>query len=150
MKKINEYRKIFEVDGAVGLKELKTAYRNFMKEWHPDKFSDNHDQKVEAEEKSKQIIEAYHFLVSIAPETQALTLPEYTTTISSAGIVDINYKSQTLQISFDDGNSYEYYGVPKAIYVKLVNADSQGRFARRHICTSFIYRNVSKLVSVAQ
>jgi len=149
MKRINEYKKIFDIEGSLELKELKTAYRNFMKEWHPDKFSDNDEKKKEAEEKSKQIIEAYHFLVSIAPETQDLNLAEYTTTINAASIVDINFKSQTLQISFDDGNSYEYFGVPKSIYIKLVNADSQGRFARRHICTSYTYRNISKLVSVA-
>jgi hypothetical protein len=29
--------------------------------------------------------------------------------------------------------------------VKLVNADSPGRFARRHIFSSFPYRNIVKL-----
>ena len=41
-----------------------------MKECHPDKFPDNEVLKLEAEEKSKGIIEAYHFLVSIAQETK--------------------------------------------------------------------------------
>jgi len=39
--------------------------------------------------------------------------------------------------------------VPKAIYVKLVNADSPGRFARRHIYTNYVYRSVSKVVASA-
>lgn len=142
MKKVIDYRKLLGVDRAIGLKELKTVYRNFMKECHPDKFQEE-VQRLEAEEKSKSIIEAYHFLVSIAPETKELGLPEYTKTTASAGIEDIFYKSQTLQIKFSDGTCYEYLDVPKAVYVKLINADSQGRFARRHICHEFIYRNIS-------
>jgi len=118
-----------------------------MKDWHPDKFQDDHDRKQEAEEKSKKIIEAYHFLVSIAPETLAQTLAEYTETTTNTGIIDFEYKSEILSISFSDGNVYEYYGVPKAIYVKLVNAETPARFARRHIYQSYIYRSTGKLVA---
>ncbi len=39
MKRIVEYRKLLNVDKTVTLKELKTIYRNAMKESHPDKFS---------------------------------------------------------------------------------------------------------------
>ncbi|MFL9484589.1 KTSC domain-containing protein [Chitinophagaceae bacterium LWZ2-11] len=145
MQKILSYRKLLGVTEAAELKELKTVYRNLIKDWHPDKFQDSEERKLEAETKSRKIIEAYHFLVSIAPETRELTLPEYTQTITAAGIVDFEYKHETLQINFSDGNVYEYFGVPKAIYVKLVNADSPGRFARRHIYSSFVYRSVSKL-----
>ena len=144
MKKIVDYRKLLGVTEAAELKDLKTIYRNLMKDWHPDKFQDSHDQKQEAEEKSKTIIEAYHFLVSIAPETRQLNLAEYTETTTTSNIADFEYKSQTLQVFFLDGSSYEYFDVPKATYVKLVNADSPGRFARRHIFNSFVYRNVVK------
>ena len=145
MKKIIGYRKLLGVNENAELQELKTVYRNLMKNWHPDKFLDNHDLKAEAEAKSKHIIEAYHFLVSIAPETRQQTLAEYTLTTTSSGIVDFEYKAETLQIKFLDGSSYEYFGVPKAIYVKLVNAPAPGRFARRHIYNSFPYRSVSKM-----
>jgi curved DNA-binding protein CbpA len=144
MKKIVDYRKLLGVTEAAELKDLKTIYRNLMKDWHPDKFQDSHDQKQEAEEKSKTIIEAYHFLVSIAPETRQINLAEYTETTTTSNIADFEYKSQTLQVFFLDGSSYEYFDVPKATYVKLVNADSPGRFARRHIFNSFVYRNVVK------
>ena len=149
MKKVVDYRKLFGVDKTAGLKELKTVYRNFMKEWHPDKFVENNDLKLEAEEKSKSIIEAYHFLVSIAPETTQEGLAEYTNTTTTSNIADIYYKSQTLQIKFLDGSTYEYLDVPKAVYVKLINSDSQGRFARRHIYNAFVYRNVSKMDAFA-
>ena len=144
MKKIIEHRKLFGVDKAVTLSELKTLYRNFMKEYHPDRIQDNEELKLEVEEKSKRIIEAYHFLVSIAPETTEAHLSDYNETIANSGIADITYNGKRLRIDFQDGSGYEYFSVPENTYIKLVNADSQGRFARRHIYTSFLYRNVSK------
>ena len=69
MKKIVEYRKLLNVDKNVDLKELKTIYRNAMKDAHPDKFQGDEEGLKAAEENSKKIIEAYHFLVSINPET---------------------------------------------------------------------------------
>lgn len=144
MKKIVDYRKLLGVTEAAELKELKTIYRNLMKDWHPDKFQDSDEAKHEAEEKSKTIIEAYHFLVSIAPETRQQAFAEYAETTTASNIADFEYKSQTLQVTFFDGSVYEYFDVPKAVYVKLVNADSPGRFARRHIFNEFIYRNINK------
>ena len=120
-----------------------------MKELHPDKLVDfEEDQKLEAEAKSKAVIEAYHFLVSIAPETIAAALPQYTETISASTIMDFSYEKQTLQLNFQDGSSYEYLDVPKALYVKLINSDTPGRFCRRHIYHEFVYRRVSKAMEV--
>jgi KTSC domain/DnaJ domain len=148
MKKIVDYRKLLNVNEAAELQELKTVYRSLVKTWHPDKFHDNAELKLEAEEKSKLIIEAYHFLVSIAPETRNQSLPEYNITTASA-ITDFDYKSQVLTMYFADGNSYEYFDVPKAVYIKMINSDSPGRFARRHIFNNYIYRSLSKLVASA-
>jgi curved DNA-binding protein CbpA len=142
-KKIAEYRKLLDVTKTATLKELKTIYRNSMKEDHPDTISDPVE-RLAAEERSKNIIEAYHFLVSIAPETIEATLPEYNNTITNSNIADITFTGKRLRIDFQDGSAYEYFSVPENTYVKLVNADSQGRFARRHIYTSFMYRNVAK------
>lgn len=149
MKKIVDYRKFLEVSEKATLADLKVVYRSLMKKWHPDKFQDSEESKVEAEETSKYIIEAYHFLVSIAPETRSQSLAEYTTTINESNITDFEFKSQVLKIWFHDGNEYEYFDVPKAVYVKLVNADSRGRFARRHIFNSYVYRSVNRLVATA-
>src|SRR6201991_3358384 len=116
MKKIVDYRKLLGVNEADELQELKTNYRSLMKAWHPDKFQDSPESKIEAEEKSKTIIEAYHFLVSIAPETRAQTQADYTATTTLSNIADFEYKQQVLKITFLDGNVYEYSDVPKAIY----------------------------------
>jgi curved DNA-binding protein CbpA len=147
LNKILGYRKILGVDEKAGLKELKTVYRNLMKESHPDKFQDNNEIEA-AQEKSKKMIQAYHFLVSISPETHALSSEKYANVITSSAIVDFNYKGTNLQITYDEGNCYEYFDVPRSLYIKLVNADTPGRFARRHICGSFIYREISKAASV--
>jgi hypothetical protein len=149
MKKIVDYRKLLGVNETAELQELKTIYRGLMKTWHPDKFVADEAAKEEAEHKSKSIIEAYHFLVSIAPETRNQTLNAYGITTSTAGILDFEYKSQVLTVYFADGNAYEYFDVPKAAYVKLINSDSPGRFARRHIFSEYVYRSLSKLAETA-
>jgi DnaJ-class molecular chaperone len=84
MKKIIESRKLLGVAKEVELKELKSIYRNFMKDWHPDKIQDDPQAKLHAEEKSKAFIEAYHLLVSIAPETREQQLAQYTEVITNS------------------------------------------------------------------
>jgi len=144
MKRIIEYRRLLDITPETDLSGLKSTYRNLIKEWHPDKFVDDNDLKAEAEDKSKKIIEAYHFLVSIAPETQAFNLEGYTLTTNTSGIEDYEYKGQTLKITFQDGSVYEYFGIPKNIYNKFMNSSTLLRFARRHIFYSYTYRNISK------
>jgi curved DNA-binding protein CbpA len=145
-KKIVEYRLLLGVTKTATLKELKTIYRNSMKEIHPDLIADEQE-RLEAEQKSIAIIEAYHFLVSVAPETAEKDKAEYTKTTSTSNIADFYYENSVLHISFLDGNTFEYFGVPKQTYIKMVNAESQSRFGRRHIYNEFLYRSASKLVA---
>jgi hypothetical protein len=98
---------------------------------------------------SKSIIEAYHFLVSVSPETHATYAQEYENTTNTVGIDNFEYKGQTLKIIFLDGCSYEYFAVPNNIYNKLLNSPTPARFARRHIFSTYIYRNVSKSMVLA-
>jgi curved DNA-binding protein CbpA len=147
MKKIVDYRKLLGVTKTTELKEMKTIYRNLMKEWHPDKFRENDERAQEAEIRSKEIIEAYNFLVDIAPETIQQLLPEYTQTTTTANITDYHYKALTLKVEFSDGSSYEYYDVPPAMYSKMINSGAISRFARRNIFNSFVYRKVTAAVT---
>jgi DnaJ-class molecular chaperone len=149
MKRINEYRKLFDVTANADLKELKTVYRNLVKEWHPDKFQDGDEKAAEAALKSKQIIEGYHFLVSIAPETKANNLEEYNATISDAHITDFKHKGLLLEVNFSDGNTYEYFGVNAALFSKFLNAEKQLRFAKRNIFNSFLYRKSKRTMEMA-
>jgi len=142
MKRIIESRKLLGVDKEVDLKELKSIYRTFMKENHPDKFQDEKI-RAEAEERSKEFIEAYHLLVSVNPETHALQEESYSELVNNSRIVNFQLKSQTLSINFADGSAFEYFGVPKNVYNKFINSDSPDRFGRRHIYHSFLYRKMT-------
>ena len=145
MKRIAEYKKLFAVEGELELKQLKKTYRNLVKEWHPDKFLEGDDKKEEAEIMSRQIIDGYHFLVSIAPETKEATLDEYNAAIES-GLIDFEHKNVRLEVTFNNGASYEYFGVPKKVFQKLINSDKRQRFAKRNIFTSYLYRKSKKEV----
>ena len=144
MKRINEYKKLFQVEGVLDLKELKKSYRGLVKEWHPDKFQDDDAKKAEAEIMGQTVIDGYHFLVSIAPETKEANLEEYTKTIMECGIENYKHKGLLLEISFTDGSVYEYFGVTPALFKKLINSDKQVRFAKRSIYNSFTYRKAKK------
>jgi hypothetical protein len=146
MKRINQYKKLFQVEGEIDLKELKTSYRTLVKEWHPDKHTADDTKKEEAEEMSRQLTDGYAFLLSIAPETIAKGLEEYNETINNASIDDLHHKSMLLEVTFTDGSTYEYFGVNKTLFSKLVNADKMQRFARRNIFNSFTYRKSKRTV----
>ncbi len=143
MKRITEFRKLYEADRSTSLDDLKKKYRSLVKEYHPDKFIDE-QKKAEVESISKKVIEGYHFLVSIAPETATNHLDVYKQSINSSQLLDFNYKNLVLRLDFSDGNSYEYFGVSKDIYTKLCQSDIQTRFVRRKVCESFTYRKVSQ------
>jgi DnaJ-class molecular chaperone len=148
MKRINSYKQLFKVEGPINLKDLKTTYRGLVKEWHPDKFQDE-EKKALAEEKSVKIISAYHFLVSIAPETKDANIEEYTTTITQSKIKDFHYKNAILEVLFTDGTCYEYFGVSDKLFNNFVNTDKQLRFARRKIFKSYLYRKAKKDTELA-
>jgi len=140
MKRINEYKKLFGVENEVELKTLKRSYRNLVKEWHPDKFQQGDPLKEEAEINSRKIIDGYHFLVSMAAETKELNFEAYNNTIKNVGIEDYQHKGLLLEITFLDGTTYEYFGVTKQVYIKMINSDKLNRFARRSIYPNYTYR----------
>jgi hypothetical protein len=144
MKRINEYKKVFEIENEIDLAALKLTYRKLVKQWHPDKFQEGDPLREEATIKGRQVVDGYHFLVSIAPETKAANLAEYTATINESGIADFKHKGLLLEITFTDGNCYEYFGVNANVYKKLINSDKQVRFAKRFIYDSYLYRKSKK------
>ncbi|TXD84434.1 KTSC domain-containing protein [Subsaximicrobium wynnwilliamsii] len=146
MKRINEYKKLFGVENQVELKTLKKSYRDLVKAWHPDKFQNGDALQEEAEIQSRKIIDGYHFLVSIAPETIEANLPNYTETITNSGIADYVHKGLLLEITFLDGSTYEYFGVTKPVYIKMINSDKLNRFAKRNIYPNYIYRKSKRVL----
>ena len=57
--KFVDYYKLLGIDPKAGPQEIKRAYLNQIKRWHPDK---NPDRPAEAEEKTKILNQAYHVL----------------------------------------------------------------------------------------
>ena len=149
MKRVKEYRTLFAAEPNSTLKELKTSYRNLVKEWHPDKFQADDAKAEEAEEMGRKIIDAYHFLVSIAPETKEKYQDEYNTTVKESAIADFQHKGLLLEVTFLDGTTYEYFGVPKGIYIKMCQSDKLTRFAKRNIFNSYLYRKSKKSLETA-
>jgi len=148
MKRVNQYKKLFKVEGAINLKELKKSYRGLVKEYHPDKFQDEVE-KEEAGVKSLEIIDGYHFLVSISPETKEANLEEYAVTILQSQVADYQHKSMRLEVTFTDGNTYEYFGVNRKLFLKFLNSKSLNNFGRRNVFNSFLYRKIKKADIVA-
>ncbi len=149
MKRISEYKKLFGVEKEIDLKFLKKSYRNLVKEWHPDKFQNGDALQEEAEMISRKVIDGYHFLVSIAPETKEKNLPAYTETISNSAISDYNHKGLLLEITFTDGTTYEYFGITKKVYQKMINAGNLNRFAKRSIYPNATYRKSKRILEEA-
>ena len=144
MKRINQYKKLFQIEDQIELGALKTRYRSLVKQWHPDKFQDDDPLKIEAEQMGRQIVDGYHFLVSIAPETKEANLASYQQTIMECGILDFKHKGLLLEITFSDGTTYEYFGVNANVFKKFVNSDKQVRFAKRFIYEVYLYRKSKK------
>ena len=149
MKRINEYKKMFGVEKEIDLKLLKRSYRDLVKQWHPDKFQEGDALQQEAELQSRKIIDGYHFLVSMAPETKEKNLPEYTETITNSAISDYQHKGLLLEITFTDGNTYEYFGITKPIFMKMMHAGNLNRFAKRNIYPKFTYRKSKRTLQEA-
>ncbi|RMA64360.1 KTSC domain-containing protein [Ulvibacter antarcticus] len=149
MKRINEYSKLFGVEKEIDLKLLKKNYRDLVKQWHPDKFQDGDSLQHEAEVQSRKIIDGYHFLVSMAPETKEKNLPAYTETITQSAIADYQHKGLLLEITFTDGTTYEYFGITKPIYLKMISAGNLNRFAKRNIYPKYAYRQSKRILQEA-
>lgn len=147
MKRIADNRRLLGTPPNYSLKELNTLYKGLMKAHHPDRFPGDEAKRGEAEELSKKLIEAYKFLESIHPETHDKDREGFERTMASH-IADWQYKGLTLNITFGDGTSYEFYGVQPKVYNKFVAVEGNTRFARRHIFGAHQYRKVANAVAM--
>jgi uncharacterized protein (TIGR02145 family) len=64
MKDLDQYYKILELDPGASLEQIKQAYRDLARVWHPDRFSHDIRLQEKAQEKMKEINEAYEQLQS--------------------------------------------------------------------------------------
>ena len=66
------------------------------------------------------------------------------TPVSSSNVASIGYDiaSHTLEIEFNNGQVYQYFDVPQAIYESFMQASSKGEFLAQHIKGAFDYSRV--------
>lgn len=69
---INLYYEILGLKPSASPEEIKQAYRQLVKIWHPDCFPNNPQRQKEAEEKFKQILEAYKVLKDYNPDSNEI------------------------------------------------------------------------------
>jgi hypothetical protein len=62
---IAAYLELFDLPDSFTEDQLKQAYRDLVQVWHPDKHSHNERLRKKADEKTKEINEAYHLLQSL-------------------------------------------------------------------------------------
>lgn len=65
--------------------------------------------------------------------------------VSSSNIAAIGYDpdSNTLEIEFNDGSVYQYYGVSALVYQELMDAPSHGKYFAQNIKNDYEYQKIS-------
>lgn len=59
----------------------------------------------------------------------------YMVSVSSSRLESVGYdeRLKLLHIQFVDGSLYEYYDVPKSVYIDLINASSAGKYFHKYV-----------------
>jgi hypothetical protein len=59
--------------------------------------------------------------------------------VESRNLAAVGYSNETgtLTIQFNNGRTYEYYGVPEYEYENLMNAGSKGQYANQNIYKAY-------------
>jgi len=70
MKSVNEYCEVLGIDSTATPEDLKKAYRDLVKQWHPDQFQNNSRLQSNAQEKLQEINEAYRQLQPLILKSQ--------------------------------------------------------------------------------
>lgn len=71
MKSLDYYRSILGVDATASPEQLRQAYLDLVKRWHPDRLAHNPELQKEAEAKLKEINEAYKELQLLGGASQS-------------------------------------------------------------------------------
>lgn len=63
-------------------------------------------------------------------------------TVQSSNLLSVGYdaNSKTLEIEFRNGSIYQYFDVPEAIYLALMNATSQGKFFHQFVRERYSFK----------
>jgi|UniRef100_A0A7V3RE09 molecular chaperone DnaJ len=102
--------------------EIRDAYRELIKKYHPDKFRDNPDMKNLAEEKVKEINEAYNYLLDHQDDGSSSSVNSGDQQIFDQVRKKIDggdlYGAEDLLINISDKSNPEWYFLSGLIYFK--------------------------------
>ncbi|NMW31211.1 KTSC domain-containing protein [Altererythrobacter sp. RZ02] len=64
--------------------------------------------------------------------------------VDSSNVAAVGYEedSQTLQVEFNNGGTYQYFDVPQAIFDGLLGASSVGQYLNQHVKGTYRYSRV--------
>jgi hypothetical protein len=62
--------------------------------------------------------------------------------LQSSNLAEASWRDETLTVTFQSGKSYEYAGVPRAMFQALCDASSCGRYLSQHIKGAFPFKEV--------
>lgn len=68
------------------------------------------------------------------------------TIVSSTNLNSVGYDEdkRILEVEFQGGSVYRYFGIPEQIYLALMSADSHGSYFNRNIKkASYLYKRVA-------
>jgi hypothetical protein len=64
--------------------------------------------------------------------------------VESSSIAAIGHEADVLEVRFRNGGVYRYHGVPKAVFARLLSAESKGRFFNRRIRDAYRCERVER------
>jgi DnaJ-class molecular chaperone len=146
--------------------EIKKAYYQQIKKWHPDKFQHQPDKLSEAVETSKQINQAFRLLKNYVPPAKTTNPSKkekfkdskstskrtggkpvfHRVKVNSSKVWSIGYDAFTkiLEVEFYEGGVYHYYEVPETVYTKLMFADSVDQYLNMNIASKYRSEQIEK------
>ena len=65
-------------------------------------------------------------------------------TVQSSNVASVGYddNAATLEVEFQNGTVYQYYGVPQNMYEQFMRAPSKGQFLNTYIKNAYAYSRV--------
>jgi hypothetical protein len=83
---LDDCYRLLEVDPSATEEEVKAAYRDLTKVWHPDRFAHDPELQRKAQEKLKAINEAYDAIRGVAPVRPARPFRAYAIACAVGGV----------------------------------------------------------------
>lgn len=62
--------------------------------------------------------------------------------VTSSSIDKIGYRYRTMEVKFNNGRTYQFKGVPRAVFDRFAQSSSKGEFFNEQIRGSYLDRQV--------